>query len=651
MMVLDILGYPLLAIALLEIVLGVALLRRGRDDGDPARPAAAVFFFTVAAFAFSAGLAYAAAARGLEYDVFYRLCWTGWLAIPAGLHVVHALEGDRRKRSTVLVAALYAFWITVDVLALATDLVDRRPYSLVPYVDRSAPLESALRVIGSIQLVYLIVLLFRAQRGARGRERLQLSYFLLGLLVMAVGGMASAGLQPLLSTPAFDPALGAWFSAPSVILTFIAITRYRLFDIVTLLSRALGLAVQLLVFGAVHVGLFGAFESVLRPTAAVALSFVLTAILLLGTPIRRRLLASVETLVRRRRQTHHALLRESARAVVTILDADELVAHLTHVVSRGLGASCVAIYVAEGDDAVFLRHAVGGPPDGFPDRIDGPALERLRRAGHGPLPEPCRDLPHVGDPQGRGSPLRSRGLIALPLQYQDHLQGVALLGPRDDGDPYVADDYDVLEMLGYQAAIALANARLYHEATTDDLTGLHHRKYFLRRLEEEKERSRLGGRTLAVLMVDIDRFKRVNDTFGHAVGDRVLKGAARTLLRTLRHPDIAARFGGEEFTVLLCDVDVSSARAVAERIRVAVERDRYAGGTAVTVSVGVAFHDPAEQSLTAHDVVAAADAALYEAKRGGRNRVCTARDAAGPTLHVAPPFDLPTGTSSAEIAL
>lgn len=639
----DIIGYPLLAIGLAEIVLGGILLRPGPEESAGRRvsrlsalgtagPRAAAIRRSVAVFVLvigvdtvAGGLVYAAAREGRVHDLLYRFTWFAWLSVPAGLQLLCAVHGERRRLARAAVAGLYGLWVVVLSLVVATDWIEQTPIRLFPFEDRTGPLESAVRIVGSVQAVALALLTIVMHRRARGQDRLRLSYFLLGALVFAVGGTLNSILPPLMGSPPLDPALASYFTPPTVLLLFVSVTRYRLRDARTLLSRALALLALLVPAGAIHTGLFLALDDVLAPTGAVIVAFCATAVLLLATPVRRWLRIAAEALVRRQRDRdrHHALMREAARAVVTLLSADDLIAHLASVVRRGLGASSVAVYVA-GEDAVpVLRHAVGGPPGGFPETLGASLIASARHVGAAPVPI-FLGRPASGDAEDVAPGFG--GMLALPLRYQDSLQGVVLVGARVDGAPFVHEDFDVLETLGYQAAIALANARLYHEATTDDLTGLYHRRFFFRRLADEVERARVGGRSLAVMLIDIDRFKRVNDTFGHAVGDQVLRSLAGTVQGALRHPDTAARLGGEEFAVLLCDVDTEKARGVAERIRLAVEEARHAGSQPVTISVGVAVHTPERSSLSPADIVATADAALYEAKGSGRNRVCL-RDA------------------------
>ena len=157
--------------------------------------------------------------------------------------------------------------------------------------------------------------------------------------------------------------------------------------------------------------------------------------------------------------------------------------------------------------------------------------------------------------------------------------------------------------------------RLLKWGLTDDLTGLPNRRMLLNRLKEEHERSLRSEQEFSVLMLDIDRFGRVNDLHGHQEGDRILRCVANTTWRNLRKTDFLARYGGEEFCGILPDTSLDKARAPAERIRASVEALEE---PAPTVSIGLAEWRP---WLDPEKLVSCADHALYTAKENGRNRV------------------------------
>jgi diguanylate cyclase (GGDEF)-like protein len=170
--------------------------------------------------------------------------------------------------------------------------------------------------------------------------------------------------------------------------------------------------------------------------------------------------------------------------------------------------------------------------------------------------------------------------------------------------------------------LELELAKLVRLAHTDDLTGAWNRRYLIEWSQREARRAHRYGHSLSMLAIDIDHFKDVNDTYGHAVGDLLLKGLASTAQSSLRASDVFARTGGEEFTALLPESDAAESLVVAERIKNEIGQVAvYAGSVPVTttVSIGVASLSPDDRDI--RPVFQRADAALYEAKRNGRNRV------------------------------
>jgi diguanylate cyclase (GGDEF)-like protein len=205
------------------------------------------------------------------------------------------------------------------------------------------------------------------------------------------------------------------------------------------------------------------------------------------------------------------------------------------------------------------------------------------------------------------------------------VQGVITLS-RLGTNQFDENDLRLLEIIAAQTALALDRVQLYAElraqAITDHLTKLHNRRYLSERFKEERARALRNQHTLAVIMLDIDSFKRVNDHYGHDAGDAVLQDLAMVTRAVVRAEDVVARYGGEEFCVLLPEVSMEEAEGVAERLRAVVERRRLpdaAGVRNVTVSVGVAYL-ATDDSAT--DVFTRADEAMYEAKRAGGNGVC-----------------------------
>jgi diguanylate cyclase (GGDEF)-like protein len=183
-----------------------------------------------------------------------------------------------------------------------------------------------------------------------------------------------------------------------------------------------------------------------------------------------------------------------------------------------------------------------------------------------------------------------------------------------------------------QGCLAHDQEELHRRATTDALTGIANRADFDARFKLELDRSARTGEPLVLLLIDIDRFKECNDTYGHPAGDRVLQAVARTLDENVRKVDYTARYGGEEFAVLLPRADQTTAREIAERLRASVERlavPWHEKQVKVTISVGAYVAAEARGAIDAEAIIEHADSLLYTSKRAGRNRVAIACDVGG----------------------
>jgi diguanylate cyclase (GGDEF)-like protein len=229
----------------------------------------------------------------------------------------------------------------------------------------------------------------------------------------------------------------------------------------------------------------------------------------------------------------------------------------------------------------------------------------------------------------RGStPADAAEVIEVPLEVSQGRSAVMRLYSGTSSFGPAAKD--AAAWIAAQALIALENARLHRQvqrqAVTDELTGLANRRRFLAQLEAEVTRSRRNGSPLGIILADLDDFKRVNDTYGHEVGDEALRNFAAILQGTVRDVDLPVRLGGEEFAVLVPDTDLEGAALLAERIRQELEVSRPGQSAAqfqLTASFGVSCFPTA---ATAEDLLSDADRRLYEAKHRGKNIVIASSD-------------------------
>ena len=337
-----------------------------------------------------------------------------------------------------------------------------------------------------------------------------------------------------------------------------------------------------------------------------------------------------------------ALLRKSQERELELLRASSL-PQLFERLLIGLKSSYQldGVMVVLNDPQHEIRHLISGddlahgPQAGvmFVDALStvAPQLAALERPWLGPY----RRADHELLLPGQDHPA---SLALIPLRRHDELDGVLVF---TSGDPHrftreLASDF--LAHLGLVAAICVENAvnraRLLRSGLTDFLTGFHNRRYLHARLREELARAQRARLPIVCLMIDVDHFKRINDQYGHLAGDVVLREVAQRIDAEMRISDTGARFGGDEFAMVLSQADIGDGERVAKRVLNAVRQQPIQINTSttpasetVTLSIGVAAANPGpgphDYKALAERLIAEADAALYRAKSAGRNRVAS----------------------------
>jgi len=315
---------------------------------------------------------------------------------------------------------------------------------------------------------------------------------------------------------------------------------------------------------------------------------------------------------------------------------ERIVAEARHFTNAESGT----LFLREGD---VLRFAVAQNDArlerrGAHERRREPAeplkLTQPSLAGYVALNGQLVNLPHAyhvvpGQPyvfNGRRDTLRqdqTGSVLVVPLQEPkgDVIGVLQLINARDEAGqivPFAAELEGLVQALASQAAVAIRNARLEELSFKDPLTGAYNRRYFALRIEEEAKRHARFGEPLSLVLLDLDRFKNINDELGHRAGDDTLREAAQLIMASSRSFSIVTRYGGDEFAVLLVNTPKSGAVKYAQRIKDVIERHRFAHGP-LTVSVGIASLP--EDVTSSDDLVPAADRALYAAKRLGRNLI------------------------------
>ena len=325
---------------------------------------------------------------------------------------------------------------------------------------------------------------------------------------------------------------------------------------------------------------------------------------------------------------------EITNAISATLDPTEVLRTIVEKVAAATGAvRCSIVLIARDDEAYVL--ASHDDPTLKDLKIDLAKYPEIREVINTKNPLALEDMvnhPLMSAVREKILQLKDMSILIVPIVFNDQVLGTLFLRTKKKAQGFTRDEVDFCRIVANASYYAIKNASVYQRviqerenlkeaAIKDHLTGLYNHNYFYSRLEEEFERSRRYETALSLIMMDIDNFKKINDSYGHRTGDDVLKGLAATIKGAVRKSDIVARYGGEEFAIILPHTGTTGAAGEAERLRTRIEKVAFAGiKERVTVSFGVASL-PDRNINEAGDLVGRADDALYEAKKSGRNCV------------------------------
>jgi diguanylate cyclase (GGDEF)-like protein len=339
---------------------------------------------------------------------------------------------------------------------------------------------------------------------------------------------------------------------------------------------------------------------------------------------------------------------EVANSLIGSFDVDAMLTRIAQAIRHALGFEVVVFALHDAKRDEFERRAHAGLDEVWEEmrkkRVSSTEImpffnqefrvsnsffvshTALRQSEHGVFVRP-------DDAGHRPDEWHENDMLLVPLMSGEEMVGyLSVRDPHDKSIPTIGE-VQTLEIFAVQAVTALQSARQYEEIRRltfiDGLTPAYNHRYFQEALSKEVNRHARSGHDFALAMLDIDNFKRVNDSFGHPVGDEILKGLVEVLMTNARESDVVSRYGGEEFAIIFPDTPAASAKDAANRMRELIERRDFAASQLtrtlrVTISVGVAVYP--HDGATSTDLISRADAALYFAKKNGKNQVALAAD-------------------------
>jgi diguanylate cyclase (GGDEF)-like protein len=412
-----------------------------------------------------------------------------------------------------------------------------------------------------------------------------------------------------------------------------AISQYRLLDI-KLVART-GLAYFLsiaLVIG----GCIGTILLVLRAfpnenTTSIILFVTVIFILLMAVfrPLQKAIQKLIDRLFYPQTYEYRNTLMSFSSKMSFILDLNELALEMLPTLCKAIDINWAGLLLQSNDSGDFSLKYIQPEPvikKEFNISADSLIVSWMDRNDQALDPKQIENIPEFkGLWQAEKEQLTNSDLGMLyPLKSRDHLVCILALGQKRISRIFTHEDLELVRAMANQAGIIIENAQLFTQAntraTTDELTALYNHRHFHERLDQEIARGSRFGNTFSIIMIDIDLFKSYNDIYGHLAGDQVLRRVGHYLSNSIRNIDMAFRYGGEEFAVILPEARLDDAFKVAERIRKTIESRSSSRSMPITVSLGVANWP--NDGVMKEEIIGRADSALYKAKQMGRNRTC-----------------------------
>jgi diguanylate cyclase (GGDEF)-like protein/putative nucleotidyltransferase with HDIG domain len=488
---------------------------------------------------------------------------------------------------------------------------------------------TAIGAVFFVLSVFTLVRRYRALNDPLSRNRI--AYLLGGLGILTAFSVRSS-FPPLPQYPIEH--IGHLGNA--LVISY-AIMKYRLLDIKLLIRKGLVYSlISVFVTASFLLMLFGVnyFLRGWNTSANLAAIFVMALLMAwLFNPLRVAIQRIVDKMFYGESYDYRRMVLSFAQRMGSVLDLSELAEAMLRPLTKAVGANQASLLLSNDGDFLsqFAERLVEGEPITSIKLVkDSPIINWLTREDK-PL---SRELIDVAPEFKELSEVERKSLdgpgigLLFPIKSKGNLIGILALSKKQSGGSYSTDDMDLLVTVASEAGVVMENAQLYAKAKerahTDELTGLFNHRYFHERLDEEISRCSRFGDIFSLLFLDMDLFKAYNDIYGHLAGDDMLKQIGQYIKSSIRGIDMAFRYGGDEFTVILPQASLEDSCKVAERIRKRIEVEMDSKGAPLTCSLGIASWPT--DGVMREEIIQAADASLYYAKQMGRNRICLASE-------------------------
>jgi len=555
---------------------------------------------------------------------------SGILVIIAYYHFVRAFSSAKDDIWVKLGYAVVAFiMVPLVVLGYIPQSVSVTNGAINVQYGSFLYLITAVGAVFFVLSVFTLVRRYRALNDPLSRNRI--AYLLGGLGILTAFSVRSS-FPPLPQYPIEH--IGHLGNA---LVIGYAIMRYRLLDIKLLIRKGLVYSlISVFITASFLLMLFGVnyFLRGWNTSANLAAIFAMALLMAwLFNPLRVAIQRIVDKMFYGESYDYRRMVLSFAQRMGSVLDLSELAEAILRPLTKAVGANQATLLLSNDGDFLsqFAERLVEGEPITLIKLVkDSPIINWLTREDK-PL---SRELIDVAPEFKELSEVERKSLdgpgigLFFPIKSKGNLIGILALSKKQSGGSYSTDDMDLLVTVASEAGVVMENAQLYAKAKerahTDELTGLFNHRYFHERLDEEISRCSRFGDIFSLLFLDMDLFKAYNDIYGHLAGDDMLKQIGQYIKNSVRGIDMAFRYGGDEFTVILPQASLEDSCKVAERIRKRIEVEMDSKGAPLTCSLGIASWPT--DGVMREEIIQAADASLYYAKQMGRNRICLASE-------------------------
>jgi diguanylate cyclase (GGDEF)-like protein/putative nucleotidyltransferase with HDIG domain len=572
----------------------------------------------------------------------YLIFWNGLVITCIPLVVVtyyHFIRAYNNKKADISVFVGYAIVFTIMILSF-TGYVVKDAYFIgnLLYHDIYYWDYILAPILVPFLSMTIIMLYKRYKNSIDPTDRNRTSYLILGWSLLVMISYITP-FTPSLKTLPIDH-IGNLINA--LIITY-TIFKFNLLNIQTVFRKLL---TYIIVIGAlftitvivflinpdffIHLPLF---------VIIIILSLIYIFVILSSAPLIKFVSKGVDYLFYRKTYDYRQELLNFNKKMSHILNLDELAKEILPTISKALNVTGAGLMLQDNKSGNFETQFIY-PEEGNDNKqsafkkisfeADSAIILWMDKKENALSPEQIDTIPEL-----RGLWISEKEKILasdiglfFPFKSRDKLIGILTLGKKKNKAILSYQDIELIANIANQAGIIIENAQLYThakiKANTDELTALYNHRHFHERLDQEITRNTRFGGTFSLIMMDVDLFKSYNDIYGHLAGDNVLRKVGEYIVNSIRGIDLAFRYGGEEFTVILPGTQIEDAYKVAERIRKTIEAKSSLKAMPITISLGVS-NWPSD-GIMKEEIIGRADEALYLAKQLGRNRTCMSTD-------------------------